>query len=75
VELADYGAGIFVAYGLGGGLTAFTMSTGFAWLTPQGHRTQVWLAVMLLVTVISCCVSRPVLSRLASPSSARTVHS
>jgi predicted Co/Zn/Cd cation transporter (cation efflux family) len=56
------GLGLAVAYGLVSALIVFMVSTAVTSLVANGHGVGVWLTSALVITVISCAVSGPVLS-------------
>jgi type IV secretory pathway TrbD component len=62
------GLGLAVAYGLVSALIVFTVSTAATWLVADGHGVGVWLTSALVITVISCAVSGPVLSYVSTRS-------
>ena len=60
-----HGLSVAVAYGLLSAMTVFAVSTAVTWLVADRHPVVVWLASASVVTVVSCAVSDPVLSRVA----------
>jgi len=60
--------GLAVLYGSGSALIIFAVSTLVTYLVADKHDSAVWLTSALVITVISCVVSGPILSRMSARS-------